>query len=235
MRRHVAWLVAFRGVLLLAAMAGTTHLLWSLVREPLRTATQMIEHGSGGLAGLPFVVVLTAGCGCVVLAGWTWMVLTSSLLVAQTVLAGLHGTRRPPGSVADRLCPRPARRIVLAACGLAITAGLGAPAVADPTGPGDPPANSLAGLALPDRAVGTASTRTGTASVTVAAGDTLWAIAERSLPPDASDYQITVAWHRLHRANADAIGIDPDQIFPGTRLRLPRFGTRATHRGEDNR
>jgi nucleoid-associated protein YgaU len=63
--------------------------------------------------------------------------------------------------------------------------------------------------------------------VTVVAGDSLWVIAERLLPPTAGDHEITATWHQLLRANADRIGADPDLIFPGTRLLLPASGSRA--------
>jgi hypothetical protein len=38
-----------------------------------------------------------------------------------------------------------------------------------------------------------------------------------------SDREITAAWHRLHRVNAERIGADPDLILPGTRLVVPEL------------
>lgn len=55
--------------------------------------------------------------------------------------------------------------------------------------------------------------------VTVRTGDTLWAIAARHLPPDASVVRIAEEWPRWYRANAEVIGADPDLIRPGERLR----------------
>jgi resuscitation-promoting factor RpfA len=52
-------------------------------------------------------------------------------------------------------------------------------------------------------------------------GDSLWAIAARHLPPDASPLQITRSWHRWWAANLGVIGADPDLIYPGQRLRPP--------------
>lgn len=67
---------------------------------------------------------------------------------------------------------------------------------------------------------GTAGTTTD-AGVVVAAGDSLWAIAARHLPPDASDAQIAAAWPQWYRANAATIGADPDLITPGQVLTVP--------------
>lgn len=59
------------------------------------------------------------------------------------------------------------------------------------------------------------------ATVTVRPGDTLWAIAERHLGPQADAAQIDTAWRHWHSANAAAIGSDPDLIVPGQRLSPP--------------
>lgn len=51
-------------------------------------------------------------------------------------------------------------------------------------------------------------------------GDCLWTIAERLLPAATAD-QVDQAWRRIHHANRDAVGPDPDLVLPGTTLRLP--------------
>jgi hypothetical protein len=95
----------------------------------------------------------------------------------------------------------------------------------------------LSGLPVPDRAVDGHSSAprrpsvrsspptSGAApvprTVRVRAGDSLWAIAERLLPPGADDQRVSAGWHRLLHANLARIGANPDLIFPGTTLRVP--------------
>ena len=57
-------------------------------------------------------------------------------------------------------------------------------------------------------------------TVTVAAGDSLWAIAARQLP-SASDAEVATAWPQWHEVNRAVIGDDPDLIHPGQRLLVP--------------
>jgi len=61
-------------------------------------------------------------------------------------------------------------------------------------------------------------------TVVVQPGDSLWSIAAARLGPGATDADIAAAWPAWHRANADAIGADPDLIQPGTALRAPSEG-----------
>ena len=56
-----------------------------------------------------------------------------------------------------------------------------------------------------------------------ARGDTLWAIAARSLPAGATNAQIARACSQWHAANRDVIGDDPNLIFP-TNVSLRRSG-----------
>jgi nucleoid-associated protein YgaU len=51
-------------------------------------------------------------------------------------------------------------------------------------------------------------------------GDSLWAIAERTLPASADDAAVDARWRRIHRLNATRVP-DPDLIRPGTVLRVP--------------
>lgn len=54
----------------------------------------------------------------------------------------------------------------------------------------------------------------------VRTGDCLWTIAA-DLLPGAGTAELDEAWRRIHHANRDAVGPDPDLVLPGTTLRLP--------------
>lgn len=66
-------------------------------------------------------------------------------------------------------------------------------------------------------AAGTACTGT---PYTVRTGDTLWAIAARSVS-STSGKKVEVRWHRVYAANRAAIGADPSLLPVGVRLCLP--------------
>ena len=161
-----------------------------------------LASGSGSFDGA--LVRLCAGVA-VVAAAWLW------LATAVTVLAALRGRDRLPVGV-----PAPLRRAVLAACGVALTGSL-AVGTASAT-PGrlheDRVARpaAVAGLPLPDRP--TAPT------VVVAPGDTLWAIAARTLGAGATDAEIDARWRLLYDLNRAEIGTDPDLIHPAQRLEV---------------
>lgn len=57
--------------------------------------------------------------------------------------------------------------------------------------------------------------------VVVRPGDSLWAIAAAHLPVGHTDAQVARAWPGWYAANRQAIGSDPGQIRPGTRLIPP--------------
>lgn len=164
---------------------------------------------------------------------WLWM------LVTLTTLDAVRGRAREPRAGV----PVGVRRVVLAACGVALASGgLAVPAHADD---GHAHPSVLTGLPLPDRpstlgnlglafqvARATAvpglpthrhpsAPRSDDGTVVVAAGDTLWAIAERHLPVGAGPDAIGRACRRLYQFNRAVIGDDPDLIHPGQRLRLP--------------
>jgi hypothetical protein len=153
------------------------------------------------------LVRLCAAVG-VAVAGWLWVV--SLLTVADALRGRVH-----PGAASS------VRRIVLAACGVALVGGL-ATGTAHAT-PGrlheDRSARGatvLAGLPLPERAVAPRPRPT----VVVAPGDSLWAIAARTLGPGASDRDVEARWRRLYDLNRDLIGPDPDLIHPAQRLEV---------------
>jgi LysM domain len=181
--------------------------------------------GYGALVAwlLPTVLAESAGtfeaalvrlCSGLALAagGWLWLVTTI------TVLAALRGHAQRTVGV-----PAPLRRAVLAACGVALTGSLIAAGPAHAT-PGRQhedraakSASAIAGLPLPDRATAPPAALA-RPTVVVAPGDTLWAIAARSLGPGASDADIDAAWRRLYDLNRAEIGPDPDLIRPAQRL-----------------
>ncbi|WP_402375812.1 LysM peptidoglycan-binding domain-containing protein [Isoptericola rhizosphaerae] len=61
----------------------------------------------------------------------------------------------------------------------------------------------------------------GADEVVVKRGDTLWDIAGRELPDDASPGDVLRAVTSWHQTNRDVIGDDPDVILPGQVLRAP--------------
>lgn len=158
--------------------------------------------------GRPFAARLVWLCATAGLAGaaWLWLLATAVSVEAVTGAAAASRVRLP------------GRRLVLAACGIALAGA--PPAAATPGAPHDDPHDAaaavfLTGLPLPDRPVGDTA-------VVVRAGDTLWALAERALPAGADDGAVTARWHRIYDLNRGLIGPDPDLIHPGQRLRLPR-------------
>jgi LysM domain-containing protein len=138
-------------------------------------------------------------------AAWAWL----------QGLAGVVDAWR--GGPAGAAAPRGLRRLALAACGVAVVGTLAAPAQA---GTDRPRPQLLSGLPLPERAEGAA--RPPSRTVVVHRGDTLWAIADRDLPPDAGAAAISGRWHAVYRRNRGVVGPDPDLILPGQVLKLTK-------------
>jgi len=67
--------------------------------------------------------------------------------------------------------------------------------------------------------------------VVVVRGDTLWDIARRHLPANATATDVARAWPRWYAVNRAAIGPDPSMLRPGTRLRSPDHRSAGTPRG----
>jgi hypothetical protein len=66
--------------------------------------------------------------------------------------------------------------------------------------------------------------RAGAGEHTVEAGDTLWDIAAGHLDPaERSAATIHRYWQQVYRANRSVVGVDPDLIYPGTRLAVVPF------------
>jgi nucleoid-associated protein YgaU len=165
------------------------------------------------------LLVAVCATGLAVSLAWLWALTTA------TVAGVLVGSDRPAA-------PRSAtRRLVLLACGVAVVAGTGAPALAA-DGDGT---TLLAGLPLPERAVapaaeaarqpeGRPAARPALAvaeqTYVVRPGDSLWSIAD-SHPEPGTSGSVDERWHAIWQANRDVVGDDPDLILPGQALRLP--------------
>jgi hypothetical protein len=158
---------------------------------------------------------LLALVGCV---AWGWLT-----VVAVALEAWLGAARYRTPAV-----PHAVRRLLLAACGVAVAGALAHPASAlDDEPRGDP----LAGLPLPQRAVGAAhrpapqSPRSpeplDAPTVVVRAGDCLWSLAAEGLGPDPPVAAVDARWRRIYRLNRSVIGPRPDLIRPGQLLQLP--------------
>jgi hypothetical protein len=196
----------------LAVSAAAAGLVWFLLPD-LVGAQEATT--SAVLTAQPFERLLEWLCAYLALAGTAWLWLATTLVALQ---ARRGVTRRVHG------VPAPLRRLLLLACGAALSGGLAAPALATPGAlhqdhTGTAAAALVRGLPLPDRATGafpggarmTGPGRHAPAVVLVRPGDTLWDLAGQSH-----------AWHRIYELNRDRIGPDPDLIRPGQRLRLPR-------------
>jgi len=192
-RPYAVWL----GVTAVALAAGAT------VPGAWRAA-------AGASPGQGVADVLVAGCA-VGLAGslaWLWVITTVAV-----------------GEIATGSTPRAggaARRLVLAACGVAVVAGTALPAHAA----GGEGVDALVGLSLPERVVGPAAVDrsrapaapTGGGTYVVRPGDSLWSIA-RAHPAPSGD--VGTRWRAIWRSNRGVVGDDPDLIHPGQALRLP--------------
>lgn len=151
-------------------------------------------------------------CAAALALCWLWL----AAGVWLTVLDAIRSQERPSSRAAPSICPRLVRSLVLLTLGMGVTG----PAYAD-SGTGSGP--GVVGLPVPDRVVVVAVDRTPT-QVRVRPGDSLWRLAAQALPAGASDAAVDRAWRALAALNADRLGPDPDLIFPGTLLRVPRPG-----------
>ena len=179
-------------------------------------------------------LLVLGATGVVGLAG-AWLLLIGAVAVVEARTSGRWALLRWTG------CPVAWRHRLLGLLVpvLAPGAGLGAaPALASPADAGrHDPANASAvaravvGLPLPDRQPaprpGHSSThrsdRTGLrrALVVVRPGDTLWAIAARTLPEGVPPGAVARRCAAIYRANHALVGDDPDLIHPGQHLRVP--------------
>lgn len=160
--------------------------------------------------------------GCV---GWLWLVTT--IVVASALRSGTDARVRG--------VPAPVRRLILLACGAALTTGVAAPALATP-GPATDQVDHSSRVVISDsshnsdRAEERARPQPPTArpplpgapTHVVQEGDSLWDIAASRLPDGADDTAIAAAWQAIYALNRDVVGPDPDVLQPGQQLELPR-------------
>lgn len=212
-RCGVVWVVSTTAALAMARLLG----------PDLHAAARAVAAGQ--LRDQPFPDLLAWLCAAAAAcaSAWLWTVTT---VVTVRVSAG-RSTDRLRG------VPAPLRRLLLAACGVALAGGLAAPAGATPGAlhqdrTGAAAAALLTGLPLPDRATGApapaarVATSDAPASVwTVRSGDSLWSVAERTLPSGAPASAVATRCHLLYELNRGVVGTDPDLVQPGQRLRLP--------------
>lgn len=188
----------------------------------------LLAPGADGLVAdvtgrsFPDASVATMSLILLGIASWSLLVVTLTVLGASS-------------RVVTAITPVALRRALLAGAAGALVV---TPAHAEQLSSPDAQQHTVGGLALPDRPDATgladgASTRSVTAPATakdgpsatgpvrVRPGDTLWAIAERSLPAGASDADIADATAAWHRTNRDVIGDDPDVIVPRQLLAPP--------------
>ncbi len=203
-----------------SAVRRRAAVLWVAVTAGTAGLAQVAAPSVGlARAGASFTDLLVGGCSAAALvaAGLLWLATTD---------VAWHQLRSPGATCRRGRRIGPIRSLLLAACGVAAVAG---PAAASG---GDGPTPSIAGLPLPDRATGAAGpdlperverTDRGdpTRTVRVQPGDSLWAIAARTLGPGASAADVASYWHRMHALNATTIGADPDLLQPGQQLQLP--------------
>jgi len=167
----------------------------------------------GGLSGPP-TTAPEAVVDCCVLAlvactAWAWL---ATLAVVVEAWTGHAGT--PSLAI-----PALLRRLVMAGCGVALVGALSQSATAGTT---DPSRDPLAGLPMPERAIGQARAHDSAApTVVVRPGDCLWSIAAAQLGTDSDAVRVAAQWRRIYRLNRAVIGPDPDLIRPGQRLQLP--------------
>lgn len=162
-----------------------------------------------------FEGTLVSGCAVVacLCAVWGWLGCVAVVVEALRV-PGRTATRPTMPGVPPAL-----RRLVLAGCGVALTAAA-APAMATSGGDAQQGLPAVvAGLPFPSRAMDLPARAERV--VVVRPGDSLWAIAARHLPQDCSDAEITAGWQQLYARNRAVVGDDPSLIHPGQRLSLP--------------
>ena len=181
--------------------------------------------------------------------GWLWVLVT---LVVTDALRGRPVRPTVPAVVRRVVLGACGLTLAGGLTALAVPAHADRPAP-PASGSGHGTSALLVGLPLPDRTTGstqwiaTVATAEGAerparrraqrpaqrpapGGVTVAPGDTLWSLAEESLPVDATVEDVERRWRQIYAANRGAVGADPDLIRPGQRLLLPR---RAEDRSAD--
>jgi len=141
-------------------------------------------------------------------------------------LLGLTGTSLALAPQAEAGPPNQTNRIPALERFAASGPSLPGPAEAPPWlgSDGSPPPRpsepAEAGPNPPPKHAAHEQSRDGERTHTVKSGDTLWDIASAALRSD-DPRRIARYWPRIHRANRETIGADPNLIRPGQILRLP--------------
>jgi nucleoid-associated protein YgaU len=194
--------------------------------------------------------------GWLALACLGWLVLLAALTaVAQRRVGAVRWVAQ---LLVNRLAPASVRAAVAVAIGGALVTGstpawagpLVVPVVPAPVVPLDWPRESTeldvpseptrspaapAAVPMPDVVGRGASAPAVTRTVVVQPGDSLWAIARRSLGPAATVRETAETWPLWWRANRQLIGDDPDLIRPGMPLTSPFPGARSIRLPEESR
>lgn len=221
------------GLWWVAAAVSTSWALMALGRLDGMAVDWSRPLTSLGAAPLDMALAAVARLAGMGLLAWVGL---SSVLYAAARLAGFR-----PGSV-QWIAIGPVRRVVEAflAGSLVMSTSIGAAAAGTEVTPSTPPGDVSAAY-LPDPlrrreaivsppVTGTEEERTRDGSpstVVVAPGDTLWALAEarlrEALGSVPSEHEVAVYWAETVATNLDRLASDdPDLIFPGEEVRLPR-------------
>jgi len=225
---------------LLAFTTGVAGAASALVRlfgpELIRAGQALSDPGDAPERVLPALVTLASAGGLLLALAWLGC---SVVLCAVEALHDAARGARPAQRASSFLRPRAVRLLVGAALGTTVTAlvpaahGAASSAVTTPlpsavAAPGHGWTTRLDGLPLPDRTTGCLPTSAPPPAPTapsaahrVRPGESLWIIAARSLPANASAARVDATWRRLYAANRATVGADPDLLLPGTVLRLP--------------
>jgi len=209
-------LVALAVVTLAAAAALALRLVRLAPPDPARLTQvdQIVELGTLAIGTL-------VAC---------WLAVGITIAAACSV-ARLAGRRWSAGEryVAHH-APAVARRMLA----LSVGAGVGLTAAVLPAGaqPAEPPPDlgwTATGVVAADVETVAAPLAPAPPSqvpeqVTVAGGDSLWAIAARHLGPDATAAEIAAAWPAWYALNRDVVGANPDRIRVGDVLVVPEAG-----------
>jgi nucleoid-associated protein YgaU len=210
-----------------AALCGALAGLLGCAPSPTTAVSTLGEPSAGGVfAGgdvtAPVVALLSLAAW--VVAGW---LLAATALTACSRLPGLRG--RAGAAVLRRVAPATVRRCLEVALGLTVATGVPAgPAAAAYAGAGAGPA--LPGVAAvastplldwPTAQPAVTQPEPSAEPVVVRPGDSLWALAERSLPEGATAAQVAATWPAWWSANRYVIGDDPDLVHPGAVLTPP--------------
>lgn len=211
--------VRARPMLVAALLGSATVVLGSRLATALPDLSGSLNGALDGRDDLATVV--TEAAHVLVLLGGAFLALTGSQVAVGAFLSGptpVTGPHHRPTTT-----PRWWWAVVLAACGTVllwpVTASGSTTDLRGRTAAGSDDVPPLTGLPLPDLP----ETATGAPArprelIVVRPGDSLWAIATRTGPPDATDAEIARQVARLYADNRGRIGPDPDLIHPGTTL-----------------